>query len=54
MVLHVSTDAIGSECVVDLDYTEAEWGSLSEDQQNESIAEMRGNVMDEWVTAEKD
>lgn len=54
MVLHVSTDAVGSECTVDLGYTESEWNSLSEDQQNEAISEMRGNLMDEWVTAEKE
>lgn len=54
MVLHVSTDTVGSEYTVDLGYTESEWNSLSEDQQNEAISGMRGNVMDEWVTAEKE
>ena len=51
MVLHISTNKVGSECEVDLGYTEEEWVEMSDKEQHDAINEARWNVMDEWVEA---
>lgn len=52
MVLHASTDTVGSECTVDLGYTEDEWKKMTEKEQQDSIDELMGNVVEIWVVAE--
>lgn len=52
MHLHVSTNAVGSECSNDLDITEDEWNKLSEKKQKQLIDEYMGNVCEWWVQPE--
>jgi hypothetical protein len=52
MVLHASTDTVGSECTVELGYSENEWKRLTKEEQQNTIDEMMGNLVDTWIEAE--
>ena len=52
LVLHVSTNRVGSECTEELGYTKEEWAALTIREQDNIVHEVMLNVANIWITGE--
>ena len=52
MMLHVRTNAVGSECTTEIGLTESEWKKLSQEEQDQAVRESLGDVFESWVAPE--
>jgi hypothetical protein len=52
MILHVRTNAHGSDCSTEIGLTESQWEKLSEEERDGAVREALGDVFESWVAPE--
>ena len=54
IVLHAKTNPARTECTTDLRYSKEEWEAMSEEEQGGIINETMANIVELWVTEDKE